>query len=165
MFLFDFCVSLYPVFVFLSRYLIFHYVLFVDFATFHLLFFIFYLLRTHTVPDMHTIPYIAAYNTGNIDVGNTYTMVCTTGYYIFVSSAFYGYSSTCFDTDPLSDVRVACQGKNTNCTITFNDATFGGDPCSAHSVTKYGSATMSCVGEYELGKTHMYYSIPLLVYK
>lgn len=74
-------------------------------------------------------------------------MSCPAGLYIFVSTAFYGYASTCYDTDPLSDVRVLCQGKTTNCTITFNDANFGGNPCSGHAVTKYGSATMYCIGK------------------
>ncbi|OWF56765.1 Hemicentin-1 [Mizuhopecten yessoensis] len=94
------------------------------------------------IPNLATCP---VYNTGDIQVDLSYTMVCQSGLYIFVSSAFYGYSTTCFDTDPLSDVRVACHGQATNCTITFNDATFGGNPCSSYSVTKYGYATMYCV--------------------
>ncbi|XP_060084093.1 uncharacterized protein LOC132563347, partial [Ylistrum balloti] len=85
------------------------------------------------------------YNTGDISENGNYTMVCPSGFYIHVYDAFYGNGTTCSDSTALSDVRTLCHGQTTSCTLIFNYANFGEDPCSSYAyLTNYGSATFHC---------------------
>ena len=102
--------------------------------------------NTHIISKIHTF---SEYETGDLAVDTSYTMVCPSGYQFYIYSAYYGYSSTCTDTDALANLRSSCHGQTTSCTAVFGNTLFG-DPCTGgNSVyTKVGRAEYYCASEF-----------------
>lgn len=97
---------------------------------------------SETIDCIPDFPICNEYNTGYLDEGVNYQMVCPNGYYVFVSSAFYGNDNhTCNQLSATATLTSLCHGQNENCTFNFHDNVFG-DPCWRYS--KQGNATLYC---------------------
>ncbi|XP_033763937.1 uncharacterized protein LOC117345096 [Pecten maximus] len=104
------------------------------------------------VPDHDVCP---EYNTGNLNETQNYTMICPTGFYIFVDDAYYGDGTNCYVGDAINRLRGYCHGQTDSCQFFFTDSYFGGDPCTSYpSVRKYGYAKLNCIKRDILDSFH-----------